>query len=259
MANWSYNIYAVKSATKNVLNFVNEGLKNKGIEPMDNIEKAIEKLWETNNVTMETFRPMPETFYNFDTKRSRGAIDYDTKEPLFKSDEEYETYCKEYDNAVKYQKETYGVVGWYDYNRDVALGCKWNTEVELESYEVEEEKGATIIYMRGETPWRYPYLWLDYIKETFSLNVFLYAREEANFYHFFKEWDGDVVEGYEDYENILENVPIPDNFEDDDTYDDAYWTFMDTVCDCGHFYEYVKKAGVDVLLDYNEEPLCTLF
>ena len=48
MANWSYNIYAVKSATKNVLNFVNEGLKNKGIEPMDNIEKAIEKLWETD-------------------------------------------------------------------------------------------------------------------------------------------------------------------------------------------------------------------
>jgi hypothetical protein len=62
MANWSYNEYAVKAATENVLNFVNEGLKNLGTDPKDNIKDAIECLWKDGNeVLMSTFRPIPGT------------------------------------------------------------------------------------------------------------------------------------------------------------------------------------------------------
>ena len=45
MPNWSYNVYAVKAKTKNVLDFVNEGLKNLSLEPRVDIKDAIENLW----------------------------------------------------------------------------------------------------------------------------------------------------------------------------------------------------------------------
>lgn len=87
--------------------------------------------------------PMPQTFKDFDTantKSKRDAKNYDAEPikvtrndkgdvisqvfpPLFNSDEEYEKYSKEYDDAVKYQQEHYGCVGWFDYNC-MSLGCK---------------------------------------------------------------------------------------------------------------------------------------
>ena len=61
MPNWCNNNYAVKAATENVLNFVNEGLKNLGMETKDNIGDAIRSLWDgKNEVTMATFRPIPK-------------------------------------------------------------------------------------------------------------------------------------------------------------------------------------------------------
>lgn len=252
MPNWSTNIYAVKSSTKNVLGFVNEGLKNIGVEPMHNIKDAIEKLWEKNNVMTSTFRPIPETFHKVDTtndKIGRNAIDWNTKEPLFCSDMEYEAYSKEYDEAVKHQKETYGVVGWYDYNCDVAFGCKWDSEIELESYIIDEEKGVTIIFMRGQTPWCYPDLWLDYIKKTFDVNVFLCSNEEGLLYNFFCEIDGDTIEGYHAGQEPS-NLPNREDFEDDEEYQDAYFECLASSCNDCHFYDYVRNY---------EEPTFSLF
>ena len=47
----------------------------------------------------------------------------------FESIEDYNKYSDGYDNAVKYQRETYGCVGWYDYNLKT-LGVKWDANFE---------------------------------------------------------------------------------------------------------------------------------
>lgn len=247
MANWCYNTYVVKSTTKNVLNFVNEGLKNKGLEPRENVKEAIKTLWSSNGVSMATFRPIPETFLKYDTtnkKHLRDSLDYETKEPLFKTDEEYEIYCKEYDDAANYQKETYGVVGWKDYNCRIGFGCKWNTEVELTNFEIDEEKGITTLYMSGETPWYYPVFWLKYIKNTFNLWVFICSHEESDFFHFYGEIDGDFIEYY-DFSTLEELYPKESDYNDKNEYYEAIRNFEDNlwINMSKNFTSYVDNYG----------------
>lgn len=243
MPNWSYNDYAVKAATENVLEFVNEGLKNLGLETKNNIKDAIECLWNgKNDVNMSTFRPVPETFEKYDTTNGKWQR-YDMNDenkPVFKSDEEYETYSREYDEAVRYQKDTYGVVGWYDYNNEVAYGCKWDAEVELKSYSVDEVTGTTTIYMFGQTPWNFPYLWLTYIKDTFDLNVYVCSQEEANLYNAYGEIDSVDFEFGKKY--FSENGPKWEDYGDERVveyykdyykcYDELYKEMMARLSDC---------------------------
>lgn len=228
MPNWSTNNYSVKAATENVLNFVNEGLKNLGMEPKDNIKDAIESLWNgENEVCMSAFRPIPETFEKYDTTNSklkRDSLGYEGK-PAFKSDEEYETYSKEFDEAVQYQKDTYGVVGWYDYNCYVAFGCKWDMEVKLKSYNIDDANGTTTIFMWGETPWNYPYLWLEFIKHKFDLNVYICAQEEADFYNVYGEINNLNCEWAAKF--LSENAPNSDDFDDFDNFLEVYYPFRD--------------------------------
>lgn len=63
MANIIYCTYAVKAATENVLDYVNEGLKNLGLGTMENIKDGIGCLWNGNNhVVMSTFCPISDAF-----------------------------------------------------------------------------------------------------------------------------------------------------------------------------------------------------
>lgn len=249
MPNWCNNNYAVKAATENVLNFVNEGLKNLGMETKDNIGDAIHSLWDgKNEVTMATFRPIPETFTKYDTtnkKRGRDALDGDTKEPLFKSDDEYETYCREYDEAVKYQKETYGVVGWYDYNCLVAFGCKWDCDVALESFSIDDDKGITTILMSGETPYYFPDLWLLYIEKRFGLNVYVSSHDECNNFNVFGELHNLDDQWAKEY--IRENEPDYDDYTNDDEFSEAYNIFFNNLIDelQNKLIECVNKPSVD--------------
>lgn len=58
-------------------------------------------------------------------------------------------------------------------------------------YDIDEERNVATILMYGETPWVYPYLWLKYLKDTYGLDVYLYAYEEFGWYHFFEKIDGE--------------------------------------------------------------------
>ena len=63
MANIIYCTFAVKAATENVLDYVNEGLKNLGLGTMENIKDGIGGLWNGNNhVVMSTFCPISDAF-----------------------------------------------------------------------------------------------------------------------------------------------------------------------------------------------------
>ena len=94
-----------------------------------------------DGLTARTFLPMPESFLRYDTTN----------------------YPDLYPDAVKEQQERFGVVGWYDYNKQT-LGVKGNfalTEVDLQPNEIMD---GWDIFMDTETAWDYPDEWLIRIK-----------------------------------------------------------------------------------------------
>lgn len=110
MPNWCENKLAVSGKKKDIINFLKVSEEHGG------------------KFIFNNYLPMPETFIKYDTTnrmRKRNAVSGEDKTPLFKSDEEYENYCKEYKEAIKYQKENYGVVGWYDWSVK-NYGTKWD-------------------------------------------------------------------------------------------------------------------------------------
>ena len=252
MPNWSFNYYAVKSATGNVLNLVNEGRRNLGMQTKYNIKDAIESLWDgKNNVTMATFRPIPETIVKYGTikKMERDATDYDTGEPVFNSDEEYETYSRKYEEAVKYNEATYGVTNWREYNCLVGFGCKWDSEVNLKSYDIDNANGITTIYLDSDTAWSYPYRWLKYIKKTFNLNVYIFAQEEFDAYNLYGEIDNINAEYAE--ECFCDFAPDREDFDSEDEYCDAYAQFKVNLSRAlySKFQECVNGEELDSIYD----------
>ena len=160
-----FNTYAVKAATENVLNFVNEGLGNLGLETKDNIKDAIECLWNRNNdVEMSTFCPIPDVF-------------------------------------------------------------DMDSEVLLESYNTDVAKGVTTVYMWGETRSYFPYRWLEYIKDKYNLNVFIYTRDDMHCFQAYGEIDSVDYDYSKNY--CREYEPKPKDFKDRDDYTKALYKFID--------------------------------
>ncbi|MBR4917896.1 MAG: hypothetical protein IKZ52_01595 [Bacteroidales bacterium] len=168
MANWCFNEYAVKAATKNVLNFVNRGLENLGLEPKDNIKDAIESLWNDDNKVLMSSFIVSETF-----KKLGSDVGNEEGRPALES----------------------------------------NEKVGLSSYLIDDATGNTTIYMWGHTPWRFPYHWLAYVKNTYDLKVYLCSHEEADAFNVYGEIDSLDFEFAEKY--FLENGPDWDDYGDE--------------------------------------------
>lgn len=120
-------------------------------------------------ITMRSFIPMPQTFEDYDTTNRKK----DVRE--FGSVEEYEKYSKEYDDAVRYQKETYGCVGWYDYNIKT-LGTKWDSE--LNGLCSSTHGDEMIVYCNIDTAWDAPIEWVREMSRKYSgINIELEGIE----------------------------------------------------------------------------------
>ena len=221
MPNWVYNEIAIKGNKKDVLAFINRGIENsanaikaygegtipatsKGLKSALNtlVKKGVtvtskgdgwdtsteQELSVTNSITMGTFRTVPETYLKFDTTNHAD---------LFK-------------DAAKFQKDTYGEVGWYDFNSQKWFGCKWNSE--LTDFRLEEVGKKAILFFNAQTPWSYPELWLKWIKEEFpTLDVFICASEESGAFYFYREISDE--DGGEDWTSEIE-VALT-NFDDE--------------------------------------------
>lgn len=202
MPNYVYNNIAIKGKKNDVLAFINRGIENsaKAIEAYgegtipttcDNLEDALEMLkthgvtvstkgggWDTSTkqelgvakqITMGTFRPVPTTFLEYDTTNH---------EDTFKDE-------------AKVQKDAYGVVGWYEFNRLVWFGCKWNSQ--LDDFNLVYNGEDAILYFNAQTPWSVPEQWLKWIKEEFpALYVFICATEESGAFYFYQEISDDA-------------------------------------------------------------------
>ncbi|MGN1236018.1 MAG: hypothetical protein ACI4TS_01085, partial [Bacteroidaceae bacterium] len=168
MPNYCTNELKIKGNKKDVFElFQKVGFKGDIKESLvDFIENNV------NNITMRSWFPMPKTFVDYDTtnpKEDRNATMLNEPGKLvdmFNNDQEYENYSKGYDDAVKYQKEKYGVVGWYDYNMHT-LGVKWDAKVFEHGVNVVEKDNEITIECTFATAWKTPITWLTTLAADF--------------------------------------------------------------------------------------------
>lgn len=225
MPNWSYNRFAIKGKTSDVLQVINDAITNSvryrnefgtpiQVEPQTDINEAFNKLLEIGcdlvadfgfgdenveatpkiceNICMGTFRPIPLTYLKYDT----------TNHP------------ERFPDAAKEQRETYGAVGWYDYNRNIAFGCKWDTELTDLSLYTDGEY-STITFC-SDTPWCTPDLWLEYLKGKYPVcGIFICANEESGMYYFYGEVDNEEIDCSSDIQDKI-NAAVGDDDDEDD-------------------------------------------
>ena len=192
MPDWICSGVGIKGSKEALHKLIKIGLENSSLQSTDDLQHDFDLLVnegkhlvfdeQSNSVKLEkgltarTFLPMPETFLLYDTTN----------------------YPEQYPDAVKEQQEKYGVVGWYDYNRQT-LGTKWDfdlTEVSLDNMPAdlpEDTTGTSDIwdfFMETETAWNYPDEWMIRIKEMVpELDVSIEVH-----YGFFNDDDDESVD-----------------------------------------------------------------
>lgn len=137
---------------------------------------------------------------------------------------DYEKYSQEYDAAARYQKKTYGIVGWYDWGIQ-CRGTKWDAK--LEDWSVIENGDELIIYTNCETAWCYPSGWLGTMQTRYNnLSFFCRAIEESGMYNGFfsaRNMKEDMwIENDTDvWDNARDKVEEErgDEFDEDNDYD----------------------------------------
>lgn len=229
MPNWVRGNYAIKGTKENVLKFLNEGLKNSGCELMTDCQQAFDCLKQNaktkqseffyldekkragntagtpaeivyvNKLTLDTFRPMPDTFRMYDTTN----------------------FADDMPEIAAEQKRLYGCVGWYDWGL-MYRGTKWNTE--LNDFKLEIKSDIATVTFGCSTAWSYPDAWLHWVKDTFDVAVLLCVSEESNMFNFYGEIDED--ESAFDIEE-KEGKPNEDDYEDEDDFWEALWMWQD--------------------------------
>lgn len=141
MPNWCSNTLTITGEKKDMKKFFSKAGYNSG---------SLKLFVETERLSLRSWLPMPETYFKWDTTNDKRPKDSDETE------EQYKAYCKEYDEAVQYQLDTYGIVGWYNYNK-ATLGCKWDCDFSKGIY---SERGDMVcVEYYFDSPWCPPEEW----------------------------------------------------------------------------------------------------
>lgn len=173
--------------------------------------------------------------------------------------ETYQKYSEGYTNAAKEQKETYGVVGWYDWGVEYR-GTKWNANLHDWSVEASEDGKECIIFVCCETAWSMPDGWLATMqKNNNDLTFFVRGDEEAQFFNGYacaRNLDDWVENDTNLYDQAKDDVTkaweIEGRTEDSDDYDEdefeqEVWEAQSDLSDqmTERFYEYVREYEVE--------------
>ena len=240
MPNWNTNRIAVLGKKEKVIDFLNGGRLEEGQEHYkydDDLNKV-----SFLDYSLRSWYPMPDTFKRWDTTNSKCDFKYYiqtekmkeamrlydipmtqegkrnfpsiirnmTEDMLKDFEEDYKRYCDGYDRAVKYQKENYGCVGWYDYNCKT-LGTKWDAEIEITI--LHNTNKLTALNLDCQTAWTYPDAWLKSISQDYpDLTIICYTSEEGGEYcGYFNTKEDKWIECFEGGE--IDENKIWDDFE----------------------------------------------
>lgn len=219
MPNYSNNTIVIYGNANNVLAVLNKAVRNCGGKNKKTIDGAISFLNKNAYVVSGSTT-------NHDPKSPNKGIMTITKEKgLYmgtflktpKTFMQYDTtnYPNIFKDAARYQREKYGVVGWYDYNRLRAFGCKWDAELtitEVVGYDFDKAR----IVLTCDTVWSMPTLFLHNLKKAFpEVNIGIFAHEESDaFFGYCTDIDG----GWEDRLDLFDSLEQYAEDEDWDTY-----------------------------------------
>ena len=168
----------------------------------------------------------------------------------------YKKYCDGYNEAAKYQKETYGVVGWYDWGLQYR-GTKWNADLHDWQFVLSPLGDECIIYVSCETAWAMPEAWLATMqKNNDDLTFFVRGDEEAQFFNGYAcarnldEWVENDTTLYEKAKDEISKKWEDEgkNREDDeDDFDNDVWSRQQELSNeiTNRFYEYVLAYEVE--------------
>ena len=204
MPNWVQNEIILIGSENQIKNMFNDALENSGVSREENLQNAYKALCEygthkesrntddcdvfsrtkkivitQKGITMGTFRPIPDTFLEYDT----------------------ENYPKDFKDAAAEQKEKYGIVGWYQYNLST-FGCKWDADIDIS--DVSGSGDNVFVRMWIETPWSTPMAFLEWLKETYELDVWVASADEGNCFLFWENLGGDSLDYAKDYDALSE-------------------------------------------------------
>lgn len=314
MPNWVNNVVAVKGNTTKVINWLKSGVNVPDDVKLDNLADWLNK----QNISLDDFNPMPQTFKDWDTTNQMCKFDtwflnrlgfYDwgnspialpkkvvkhflnyarpllglsnfaglrrvfrkinatTNDIKFLEvyysgvpddirkliDETYNKYCDGYHEAVKYQKETYGVVGWYDWGVEYR-GTKWNAGLHDWQVAVSANGNECIIYASCETAWSIPEGWLATMqKNNDDLTFFIRGDEEAQFFNGYAcarnldEWVENDTDLYKKAKDEItkewedEGITTDEDDYDEDDFEQEVWDRQTELSNeiTDRFYEYV--------------------
>lgn len=322
MPNWSTNVVAVKGNTTKVMNWLKSGVNVPDDVKLYNLADWLNK----QNISLDSFNPMPQTFKDWDTTNRMRQFDTWLTETLFNGmgfigksspitlpkkvvkhflayarpllglsdfaglrrvfrkinattggqyhkfaedyfsgvpddirkliEDTYNKYCDGYHEAAKYQKETYGVVGWYDWGLQYR-GTKWNADLHDWQVDVSADGKECIIYVCCETAWSMPEGWLATMqKNNDDLTFFIRGDEEAQFFNGYAcarnldVWVENDTTLYDQakYDIAQEWAKEGKNIENnEDDFDNEVWKRKQELSNeiTDNFYEYVREYEVE--------------
>jgi hypothetical protein len=195
MPNWVENKVIISGTKNDMLKLFSKVLGKKASyaswEDYLNIDAYTNE--NAKKMTMRSWLPMPKTFKEWDTTNNMDTFEWFSRDKNLPQEElhkEYEKYVRGYKRACQYQRDKYGVVGWYDYNC-LTLGCKWDAELKCLSI-LEETKDTIIIAFTLETAWSMPKPFLQHLT-TFGVNVMTHSIEEGDFFDQIYDANSDIV------------------------------------------------------------------
>lgn len=160
MPNWTDNRIIVSGDSEKIKKFLNDGVKN-----------------SAGNYHFGSWIPIPETYAKYDTANhpyGKGLVV--GEKDCFTDIVTTEERLKEFIEATEYQKETYGVIGWYDWNVN-NYGCKWDEDMELLERIDDNEKTECITFLTT-TPWSSPIEFVRTIVQRYKFRITMYSHFE---------------------------------------------------------------------------------
>ena len=125
-----------------------------------------------------------------------------------------------YKKATKYQREKYGVVGWYDWSC-ANYGVKWNAH--FSDFDFDEVNNEYLFKFYCETAWDVPYEFLNKLRKMYpNLRIAVRAYEEQPAFNGYFNVDDDDC--------WIENHAYCD-WEDEDLWDNIESNFHDYIYD----------------------------
>lgn len=164
MPNWVSNSVRISGPKENIKALVNHILSHKN------------KNYNYYDLSSFEKKPYPQTFLDYDTANYPNGEGLENLK-MYGGKKITPRMIYKYKRATRYQKECYGVVGWYDYNV-IHFGCKSNSIIDCfnQKFDAIEDEFSFEV----DTPWSIPIPWLERISKDWKVTVCDKYSEEAN-------------------------------------------------------------------------------